>query len=268
MKRIAIAGLLVLILCTCAFAQQTPKAQPGGGLFFDVLPVTREGRVMVPMRAIFEWLGAKVEYDAGKIKAYEFHSMVPRVQLEIGNTRALLSDQPYQLPVAPQLIGGRTFVPMRFCAEAYGVWIEVEGRMVTMKYPQENVEAKMAIPPAEGSHLAKMWNVVALWYDLGGVKPLPGDLPHWNLYSDARQQELRNEVGSGAPTIVESHWGARPVEGIRVISNDRDLTAGTGQVTVYAKWADGAVTKETFNMVLQRNGWKVDNTERVPMSTG
>ncbi|MFP3902948.1 MAG: copper amine oxidase N-terminal domain-containing protein [Armatimonadota bacterium] len=267
MKRIAIAALLIFAVCTCVFAQGTPKAQAGGGLFFDVLPVTRQGHVLVPMRAIFEWIGAKVEYDAGTVKAYEFHSMVPRVELTIGDRAARLSGEPYELAVAPEVIGGRTFVPMRFSAEAYGVWVDVEGRTITMQYPQANVKAEMAIPPSPQSHLAKMWQVVARWYDIGGVAPSGGELPHWNLYSDSRQQELRKQVGSDAPTIIESHWGGRAVEGIRVISNLHDLAASTGDVVVFVKWADGAVTKETFHMVLQRDGWKIDSTESVSIAS-
>ncbi|MFO7945728.1 MAG: copper amine oxidase N-terminal domain-containing protein [Armatimonadota bacterium] len=260
MKRTAIAALLILVLCTCVFAQGSPKPEAGGGLFFDVLPVTKEGHVLVPMRAMFEWIGAKVEYDSGTVKAYEFHSMVPRVELTIGDRGARLSGEPYELAVPPEVIGGRTFVPMRFCAEAYGVWVDVEGRTITMQYPQANVKAEMAIPPAPQSHLAKMWNVVARWYDIGGVSPTESRLPHWNLYSDARQQELKNDIGEDAPSIVESHWGGRAVEGIRVISNQHDLAAGTGQVVVFVKWGDGAVTEEWFNMLLQGDGWKVEST--------
>ncbi len=206
---------LALLVTTVAGAVPTPPT--GKGLFFDVLPVTIEGRQMVPLRAIFEWVGGKVEYDAGKITAHEAGSDIPRVELWIGQKDARLSGQPYELAVPPMTIGGRTFVPLRFVAESFGVWVDVEGRVITLKVPQERLEAKMAIAPHPESHLGKIWKVVLAHYD-----PHPGG----------------------------------EVVGIRVLSDAVDVAAGTGGARLVVKHADGSVTRDQLSFVLERDGWK------------
>lgn len=260
-------ALLVLTTC-CASPPQALPAEAGARvLAFDVLPRTIEGKIVVPLRAIFEWLGARVEYSAGRIDAYQGSSAIPQVSLAIGDRAAKLSGSPHQLEVAPVAIAGRTFVPLRFVAEAFGVWVESQGRTVTLRKPQENLEAVMAIPPAEGSHLAKIWLQIARFYDLQDVEQMSGPLPHWSLYSDAQKARIVADVGSDAPTVVEAHWGGRGVKGIRIISNELDLNAGKAQLDVLVKWEDDEVSVQRFGMVLQRTGWRVDDRVRVLSST-
>ncbi|HCU36759.1 MAG TPA: hypothetical protein DGT21_15315 [Armatimonadetes bacterium] len=167
------------------------------------------------------------------------------------------------MEVAPVAVAGRTFVPLRFVAEAFGVWVESQGRTVTLQKPQEKLHAVMAIPPAEGSHLAKIWLQIARFYDLADVEQMAGALPHWNLYSDAQKARIIAEVGSDAPTVVEAHWGGRGVGGIRIISNELDLNAGRAQLDVLVKWEGDEVSVERFGMALQRTGWRVDSRSTV-----
>ena len=206
----------LLLLVTAAGAVPTPR--PGGGLFFDVLPLTEQGRQMVPLRAIFEWVGAKVDYEAGKITAYEAGSDIPRVELWIGQNEARLSGQPYHLDVPPKTIAGRTFVPLRFVAESFGVWVDAdEHRVIYLRLPQENLNADMAIAPHPDSHLGKIWKVILAHYD-----PHPGG----------------------------------KVLGIRVRHNEVDTSAGTGFARLVVKYADGAIKSERMDFVLEPDGWK------------
>ncbi|MBT9173790.1 MAG: hypothetical protein DDT21_02196 [Syntrophomonadaceae bacterium] len=70
--RHAYSRMLVCLLLTLAllFPAQAVAAQPvtvtldGRALAMDVPPVVRDGRTLLPMRAIFEALGAAVEWDA------------------------------------------------------------------------------------------------------------------------------------------------------------------------------------------------------------
>lgn len=267
--RLLLPALTVLMLTIAGIAPSSaqPVEPSARVLAFDVLPRTIEGKVVVPLRAIFEWLGARVEYDAGRIDAYQGSSAIPQVSLTIGDRSARLSGNPYQLEVAPVAIAGRTFVPLRFVAEAFGVWVESQGRTVTLQKPQEKLHAVMAIPPAEGSHLAKIWTQIARFYDLPDVTQMPGALPHWDLYSDAQKARIIAEVGSDAPTVVEAHWGGRGVKGIRIISNELDVSAGKAQLDVLVKWEDDEVSVQRFGMLLQRTGWRVDDRVRVLSST-
>ena len=91
MRMLLTAAVLIAALTVAAAAPQPPPAeQTTRVLAFDVLPCTIQGKVVVPLRAIFEWLGARVEYNSGRIDAYEGHSAIPRVTLTIGQSDAHL----------------------------------------------------------------------------------------------------------------------------------------------------------------------------------
>jgi hypothetical protein len=89
----------------------------GTPVSFDQPPIERSGRVFVPLRGVFERLGASVVYDNGTINATgDGHN----IQLRIGSTAALVDGTTRQLDVAPFLVGARTLVPLRFISEALG----------------------------------------------------------------------------------------------------------------------------------------------------
>ena len=132
MKRLLLLTTMVTFLVMpAAWAVSTPPR--AGGLFFDVLPVTIEGRLMVPLRPLLEWLGARVEYGAGKVCAYTAGSDIPQLELWIGQNEARLAGGPYHLDVPPNIIKGRTLAPLRFVAESFGISVGVQDRVVTLE---------------------------------------------------------------------------------------------------------------------------------------
>lgn len=91
----------------------------GKQLVCEVPPQIINERTMVPMRAIFEALGAKVEWNAG------YRSVVAvkgtdTVSLAIGNSFAKVNGQIKSLDAPPVIINNRTLVPVRFVAESLG----------------------------------------------------------------------------------------------------------------------------------------------------
>lgn len=94
----------------------------GNQLIFDQKPVVSNNRTLVPLRAIFESLGAKVEWDeATKIVTGSKDNTV--IKLTIGNSMAYKNSSPLQVDVPPTEINGRTMVPARFVAEALGATV-------------------------------------------------------------------------------------------------------------------------------------------------
>lgn len=85
--------------------------------FTDQPPIVRAGRIYVPMRAIFERLGATVVYDNGTINATRAGR---RVQLQIGSPVATVAGQQVQLDAPPFEVAARTLVPLRFVSQALG----------------------------------------------------------------------------------------------------------------------------------------------------
>lgn len=256
--RLHSAALLALTLTM--WLSLTPAHAAGGELVFDVQPVTLDGRTMVPLRPIFEWLGAKVEYDAGHLSAFRSESaLVPLVELWLGSTEAKVAGAAYKLDVPPQLISERLFVPLRFVAESFGVWVEARGRQMVLSLPQEGIEAVMAIPPHPQSLLGKMWVVAGKYYTL--IEATGSATPHWDLYSKARQQAIMADVGADTPTIVEAHWGGREVLGIRVLDSHVDSEARTGWMQIRVVYGGGEAATERMDCVLEPAGWRINDVQ-------
>lgn len=91
----------------------------GQPLATSVPPLIRNGRTLVPMRDIFESLGATVVWDpvTQEIRAQRSDT---NIWLQIGNRVARVEQNQQWLDEAPMLYAGRTLVPLRFVSEALG----------------------------------------------------------------------------------------------------------------------------------------------------
>ena len=85
----------------------------------DTPPTVVDGRTLVPVRAIFEAIGATVTWDADTRTATGIRGDVI-VSVQIDNTTACVNGEPRTLDVPAQIINGRTMVPARFISEAMG----------------------------------------------------------------------------------------------------------------------------------------------------
>ena len=107
----------------------------GLDLYFDVEPKIIDGRTMVPMRKIFEALGADISWDGD---GYERKVTAARgsitVELTIGNDTAFINEEPIKLDSPAIIENSRTLVPIRFVAESLGCDVswEAENRRVTI----------------------------------------------------------------------------------------------------------------------------------------
>lgn len=105
------------------FGDEVPQAEitvslNGQLLSFEQPPVLLHERTMVPMRKIFEALGATVVWeDTTQRVTAEKDGL--SVSLQIGNNRMQIGDQVITLDVAPQLIQDKTMVPVRAVSEAF-----------------------------------------------------------------------------------------------------------------------------------------------------
>lgn len=100
-----------------ARSQQVTVTVNGQPLYLNPGPIERTGRVFVPLRGIFERLGAGVVYAAGTINATKGSATV---SLHIGSTQATVNGQIQYLDVAPFIVGATTYVPLRFIAQSLG----------------------------------------------------------------------------------------------------------------------------------------------------
>ena len=125
MNRLALSSILALVvaggIAVPAGAQSVTVIVNGQTMSFDQPPIVQAGRVFVPLRGVFERLGASVVYADGLINAT---GRGRTVSLRIGSTQATVDGQPTTLDVAPFVVGARTLVPLRFVAQSLGASVD------------------------------------------------------------------------------------------------------------------------------------------------
>lgn len=94
----------------------------GARLSTDQAPVAVQGRVLLPLRAIFEGLGSTVDWNQSKqtVTATKGNTTVV---LKMKSKTATINNQTVALDVPAQAIGSRTMVPVRFVSEALGATV-------------------------------------------------------------------------------------------------------------------------------------------------
>ncbi len=125
LSALAAATLLATAVAVPAFAagpvSVTVDGQPAN---LNPPPSERAGRVFVPLRGVFEKLGASVVYQAGVINA---SGRGHNVSLKIGSNQAMVDGHQQSVDVAPFIIGASTYVPLRFVAQALGTTVNYDG---------------------------------------------------------------------------------------------------------------------------------------------
>jgi len=101
------------------------EAYIGGKIvLLDAPPYIKKGTTFVPIRFISEAFEAKVEWqniDKGRVI---IGLRDKEIILDIGKTTAFINKKPYTLLAAPEIVNGRTFVPVRFISEGLGAEVK------------------------------------------------------------------------------------------------------------------------------------------------
>lgn len=143
MKKIISTAIIVLILLSSIFAYTICTANDitvtldGNAISFDVPPQIIDGRTFVPLRKIFEEIGALVKWDdetqtvtarkSSKTITFTINSNEMTIDKgktdELGN--AIL--ETVTLDVPAQMIDDRTLVPVRAISESFGLAVNWDG---------------------------------------------------------------------------------------------------------------------------------------------
>lgn len=91
----------------------------GQKINFDIPPQSINNRTMVPIRAIFEAMGATVEWDEASQTAISKKDDIT-VKMTLNSTIEYINDSAVVMDVAPVIIEGRILAPARYVAEAFG----------------------------------------------------------------------------------------------------------------------------------------------------
>ncbi|MDI6771177.1 MAG: copper amine oxidase N-terminal domain-containing protein [bacterium] len=144
MVAIALVMMVAAVLPRPAAAQAVTVVVDGQVIAFDRPPAVIAGRLLIPLRGVFERLGAQVEWhpDPGRVVARHGATVVV---LQLDNRYALVDGRRVMLDVPPVILGGRTLVPLRFVGEALGAGVNWDpvGRIVYV-----TSQRPAALPPA------------------------------------------------------------------------------------------------------------------------
>jgi len=101
----------------------------------NTAPVIQSGRTMVPIRAIIEAKGGTVAWNADD-RRIDLRSHGNHVQMWLGQRDVRVNGARNEMDVTPEIVNGRTLIPLRFVAEFLGSQIEWIGsqRMIVIVY--------------------------------------------------------------------------------------------------------------------------------------
>jgi hypothetical protein len=171
----------------------------GTPVTFDQPPVERAGRVFVPLRGVFEQLGASVVYANGQINATSGRHTI---SLSLGSTNATVDGRPAVIDSPPFLIGARTLVPLRFISQALGATVTFDGAretvFVSLAAPGPR---RMAPPPV--------------------VPPPPVAIRLLRV-----EPEDHGTIGLKRPEISATFAVPVVADSVRITLDERDVTAG------------------------------------------
>ncbi len=138
-----------------------------------------KGSTLVPMRGIFEALGATVKFDKATQTVYG-QKGATAIILPLGALTATVNGQPQSLPLPAQLINGTTLVPLRFISQSLGASVGWN--------PASSTVTIQTVDP----HLAALPTVA-------GNKTINGEVT--GIYTNTTPTQLTVRVG-GANTTV------------------------------------------------------------------
>ncbi|TVX99079.1 stalk domain-containing protein [Cohnella terricola] len=233
-----IAGAAVLAAMLIAPLNQEASADRGHWMPIEVNidgkilalpvdPVTQSGTTLVPMRAIFEALGAKVTWDS-KTKKVTGKKGSTTVELTIGSKTARLNGQASQLLAAPQIIEGNTMIPLRYVSESLGMhvgWYESE-RQVYIATNDKPVEGTtMASIKALYDKYAPTYTGPRFVEEPSLVVPYkPGKLADGFLQNGLKATNFVREMVGLTPVILDSEMNKSAQYGAVLLTSLRQLT--------------------------------------------
>lgn len=114
--------------------------------FTDAQPYIKNGRTLVPFRAIFQAFGMEVSWDSVQRTVHASNDKTD-ILLTINSPSAIVNSKTEDLDVAPEIKDSRTFVPLRFISSSIGADIKWDGtaKKITISNPVSNSAGKHSL---------------------------------------------------------------------------------------------------------------------------
>ncbi len=220
-------------------------------LSFDQPPVIVGGRTMVPMRAIFEALGAEVSWD-GAARMVTARLGDTTIKLIIGMQSAQVNGHETALDQPAQIMGGRTMVPLRFVAEALDCQVIWNGDTRTI-YITQNTAADSGTEQLTGEQVIERFFSLV---DSGEVNSALTLLDTEALGDSSSQAMWQSSLGSIDAAAVISIQASNQAEWTNdyeqyMVSISLQLTAGSQTL-----WSEGQDTR-WISLMKESGQWKI-----------
>lgn len=151
MKKILSTIAVVMAVSSFAVAAENDISVTvdGNNVVFDQPPVIDNDRTLVPMRAIFEALGAEVDWD-GETRTVTSTKGTITVSLAIDSDKMKVGEREVILDVPAKIINDRTMVPVRAVSEAMECKVDWNGeaRQVIITSAEESAAPEGTLSPA------------------------------------------------------------------------------------------------------------------------
>lgn len=100
---------------------------------FDTPPVIKHERVLIPLRAVAEGMGADVQYDDYVVTIIKDSNTEKEIKIvmDLENNTITVNGEKIETDVPAEIMNNRTMVPLRFIAEQLGLKVQWNGETET-----------------------------------------------------------------------------------------------------------------------------------------
>lgn len=129
------------------------------------VPVIVNERTLLPVRTVVEEMGGMVDWEADTRTAVLNYGD-KEIRLVIDSKTAYLNGSSTELDTAPEIINGRTMLPIRFIAESFGFAVEWDGDTQTVTISKTANSTETAMPT--GTPEADESNAIVVYFSRAG----------------------------------------------------------------------------------------------------
>lgn len=156
------AVILLIPTSLSAMARDNIKVMlDGRTITFDVQPQIINDRTMVPLRAIFEALGASVDWNS-KTKTVTSQKGSTKIELTINSNIMYVNNTKVTIDAPACIIDDRTLVPLRAISEAYSIEVNWDGNNKTVKMYSDDDNEVVSTPKSTVTPKSQSSSVVSI----------------------------------------------------------------------------------------------------------
>ena len=265
-------ALMMVFLFSAAAAAGEPEVYlDGQALYFDVDPVIENNHTLVPLRGIFEAMGANLTWDQESQTATAVNGDTT-VVLTLGSTSPMINGQVQTLDIPAQVVNQHILAPLRFVGEAFGgavSWDQAANRIdIVSKTASTATPSGQAVLSITGEILSAAMN-----YSLSDLKGMTDIILTDNYYSRGKAKEnwaaaSHNEyTGISLAGLLEQKVGlkANPTRVIIKAEDGYTLMLSWDEVKAYYIDETNPDKQLTTILAWSQDGQELDSTVGSPL---